>query len=148
MFEEVAPAKYATLLTTATGVVNVVMTLACIPLIEKMGRRKLLLLSSIGTSTSMGVTLLCCIFGVGESTVVPCMIIVFIMSFAIGWGGTLWVYLSDIYPADIKVGRTGERVENYVCVSGIACRSTTRGYVGAAVSCRERQHLHELLGRQ
>jgi hypothetical protein len=34
--------------------------------------------------------------------------LLFIVSFALGWGGTLWIYLSEIYPAELRGG----------CISG------------------------------
>ncbi|CAD7937668.1 unnamed protein product [Amoebophrya sp. A25] len=117
VFLQVANYKYATLLTTLTGVLNVVVTLATISLIEKLGRRNLLLISAIGTTASMGTCLLCVIFDVGVSIMVPCMIMVFIMFFAVGWGPVVWIYLSDIYPAEIK----GSCFAHAIMVNWVAC---------------------------
>lgn len=100
---QVAPIKYCGLLTTATGLLNVGMTLVSILLIERLGRRKLFLYSAMGTTGTMLICLISVATDAGVSVVVPVMIMLFIMSFAIGWGPCVWIYLSDIYPAEIKV---------------------------------------------
>eukprot|EP00392_Amoebophrya_sp_AT5.2_P002902 g2907.t1 len=117
VFLQVANYKYATLLTTLTGVLNVVVTIATIPMIEKLGRRNLLLASAVGTTLSMGTCLVAVAFNLAVGILVPVMIMCFIMSFAIGWGPVVWIYLSDIYPADIK----GSCFAHAIMVNWFAC---------------------------
>ncbi|CAD7922869.1 unnamed protein product [Amoebophrya sp. A120] len=117
VFLQVANYRYATLLTTLTGVLNVVVTLATIPMIERLGRRNLLLISGVGTTLSMGTCLLSVVFKFSVGIVVPVMIMCFIMSFAVGWGPVVWIYLSDIYPAEIK----GSCFAHAIMVNWFAC---------------------------
>ena len=103
IFEEIVDDPgFITGLTVAIAAINVVMTLVAIPLIERMGRKLLLHCSAAGATFTMFVVLVCVIFDGGQKNIVPAMLIMFMMSFAIGWGPVVWIYLSEIYPAAIK----------------------------------------------
>jgi sugar porter (SP) family MFS transporter len=89
------------------GVVNVGMTLVAIRLIDKVGRRKLL----IGGTTGMAIALfvIAITFAVSGNTlgeagsiVAVASLAVYTGSFAIGLGPVFWLLISEIYPLRIR----------------------------------------------
>ncbi len=89
------------------GIVNVGMTVLAIRLIDKVGRRVLLLSGTIGMAVAMLV--LASTFALGGNTLghaasivaVVCLV-VYTGSFAIGLGPVFWLLISEIYPARIR----------------------------------------------
>lgn len=102
MFEKIAPMQYTTLLTSLVGLLNVLMTLLAIPIVDHWGRRTLFLASTAGMTTSMAIALAAVLTSFYETAIVTASIFLFIFFFAIGYGPVLWIYLSDIYPSEIK----------------------------------------------
>lgn len=111
MFSQVADIKYVTLLSSGVGLVNVVMTVAAIPIIDRMGRRNILIMSSAGMMCAMGLALVGYILGMdgvdlmphaASQWIVTGMIFVFIIFFAVGFGPVVWIYLSEIYPSNLR----------------------------------------------
>ncbi|KZS98938.1 general substrate transporter, partial [Sistotremastrum niveocremeum HHB9708] len=80
-------------------VVNVVMTFPAIHLIEKLGRRRLMIISSLGVVVS----LLLVGFGIDFEviSVASLAIIIFVASFAVGLGPTPYVIITDISPPHV-----------------------------------------------
>ena len=94
----------------AGGVVNVVMTLVAIRLLDRSGRRPLLLFGVTGMSVSL-FTLGIAFLGGGGSTVASVLAIaslmVFIASFAISLGPIFWLLNAEIYPLDVRSKAAG-----------------------------------------
>jgi SP family arabinose:H+ symporter-like MFS transporter len=69
--------------------------------IDKVGRKKLLLTGAIGTAVSLaGVAL---IFATGEGMAwLLWMLIAFIAFFAFSQGAVIWVYLAEIFPTPVR----------------------------------------------
>ena len=88
--------------TMLTGVVNLVFTIVAFWMIDRLGRKKLLILGS----TVMGL----CMLALGgvyfahaqDSYFVLLIIFVYIAGFACSWGAVLWVYVAEIYPNSIR----------------------------------------------
>jgi sugar porter (SP) family MFS transporter len=88
--------------TVLTGVVNLVFTLVAFAMIDRIGRKKLLLAGS----AVMG---LCMLF-IGylfltdrlDNYFVLISIFVYIAAFACTWGAVLWVYVAEIFPNRIR----------------------------------------------
>jgi len=102
-----------TLLAVAgTGVVNVIMTFPGILLVDRLGRRPLLISGALfmaATMSTLGAMI--AIYGPGFSnTAVPwvCLVMVylFVSSFAYSWGPIGWIYPSEIYPLRIRAKAT------------------------------------------
>jgi len=94
-------AKAAILASAIIGVMNVVTTLVAIALIDRVGRRLLLLLSTAG------MTLALALVGAGFSRhasggVVFCEVVFYMVSFNIGLGPVMWLLISEIYPTKIR----------------------------------------------
>jgi MFS transporter, SP family, galactose:H+ symporter len=89
--------------TAGVGVVNVLMTVVSIPLIDKVGRRPLLLISLSG----MGVALaaLGIGFAVGGAAlkfIGVLSLALYIAAFAIGLGPVFWLLISEIFPLNVR----------------------------------------------
>ena len=93
----------AIIATAGVGLVNVLMTVVSIPLIDKVGRRPLLLISLTG----MGVSLAAlgigfAIGGAALQWIGVLSLAVYIASFAIGLGPVFWLLISEIFPLNVR----------------------------------------------
>ncbi len=86
----------ALLQSVGIGVVNLIFTFAGLWLIDRLGRRTLLLIGSVGYILSLGLTAWS--FASGQLNMVPVYIFAFIASHAIGQGAVIWVFISEIFP--------------------------------------------------
>lgn len=78
------------------GLANLVFTLLGIILIDKLGRRTLLLIGSVGYIASL--SLCSWAFASQNSVVVPYCLIAFIAAHAVGQGAVIWVFIAEIFP--------------------------------------------------
>jgi sugar porter (SP) family MFS transporter len=91
----------ADLQSVAIGATNLAATLVGIALLDHLGRRTLILIGSVGTaSTLFGVSLVMANH-TPRTWLLP-LLIVFIASFAISQGAVIWVYLSEIFPIEVR----------------------------------------------
>jgi MFS transporter, SP family, arabinose:H+ symporter len=89
-------ASIALLQSVGIGVTNLVFTLLGLWLIDRLGRRTLLYIGSIGYIASLG---LCAwAFFFERFAIVPACIFAFIAAHAIGQGAVIWVFISEIFP--------------------------------------------------
>lgn len=92
-------------LTVAMNALNVVMTVPAIFLMDRLGRRTLLVGGVFGQGAATLIALIANLIDRNSSGVqwltVAC-IFFFVISFAVGYGPTLWVYLHEIFPPEIK----------------------------------------------
>jgi len=86
----------ALLQSVGIGVANLVFTFTGLWLIDRLGRRTLLLIGSIGYIISLGLTTWA--FASGNLGLVPLYIFGFIAAHAIGQGTVIWVFISEIFP--------------------------------------------------
>jgi sugar porter (SP) family MFS transporter len=95
-------ASSAILGTVLVGVVNVVATVISLLLLDRLGRRPLLLAGIVGMGLSL--THLGFSFGAARlSRVIILMdVIVYLASFAIGLGCVFWLIASEIYPTTVR----------------------------------------------
>lgn len=78
------------------GIINLIFTFVGLWLIDRLGRRKLLLIGSFGYIVSLGLTTWA--FSSGNVGMVPVYIFAFIAAHAIGQGAVIWVFISEIFP--------------------------------------------------
>jgi sugar porter (SP) family MFS transporter len=85
----------------AIGAANLIATVIALRVIDRVGRRKLLLTGAIGTAVALaGVAL---IFATGEGKpLLLAMLIMFISFFAFSQGAVIWVYLAEIFPTPVR----------------------------------------------
>lgn len=90
-------AKDSLLNSIAIGGTNLIFTFAGLYLIDRLGRKKLLSIGSLGYIFSLSMVALC--FGLHASpTVLMGFLLLFIAAHAIGQGAVIWVFISEIFP--------------------------------------------------
>lgn len=83
------------------GGVNLIMTAAALMVIDKLGRKRLMLVGSIGYILSLGATAVAFYTEI-TGPVVLASLIVFIASHAFGQGAVIWVFIGEIFPNSIR----------------------------------------------
>jgi len=100
------------LLSLFTSVVNIVGTFIAIALVDRVGRRPLLLVGSVGMAVALAVTSFAFSHarGSGDSVVLPqewglaalASASMFVLFFALSWGVVTWVLLGEMFPLPIR----------------------------------------------
>lgn len=86
----------ALLQSVGIGVTNLIFTFVGLWLIDRLGRRTLLVIGSFGYIGSLG---LCAwAFNTENFGIVPACIFAFIAAHAVGQGAVIWVFISEIFP--------------------------------------------------
>lgn len=86
----------ALLQSVGIGITNLLFTFVGIWLIDRCGRRTLLLVGSFGYIASLGLTSWA--FFTGHFGIVPSCIFAFIAAHAVGQGAVIWVLISEVFP--------------------------------------------------
>lgn len=103
VFELAGLAKSAAFLQSAgVGLTNLVFTMLGVYLIDRLGRRKLMLIGSIGYILSLGAIAAAFQFGFLGGITVPVLVFLFIAAHAIGQGAVIWVFISEIFPNQVR----------------------------------------------
>ena len=85
----------------ALGGTNLVFTFVGLYLIDRLGRKTLLLLGSLGYIVSLGMVAWC--FSTGASAgLMLAFLLLFIAAHAIGQGTVIWVFISEIFPNKVR----------------------------------------------
>ena len=90
----------------AIGSTNLLATLLAMSVIDKLGRKTLLLIGAIGTAI--------CLFGVAEvfytkshQSSLLLLLVAYIAFFAISQGAVIWVYISEVFPTRVRAKGQG-----------------------------------------
>jgi MFS transporter, SP family, xylose:H+ symportor len=102
------------------GLTNLVFTMAAMTVIDRFGRKNLMLVGSIGYIASLSAAAYSFHTGTGGKMLLACLV-VFIASHAFGQGAVIWVFISEIFP-------------NRVRARGQALGSFTHWIMAAAIS--------------
>jgi sugar porter (SP) family MFS transporter len=104
----------------AIGFTNLIFTVLAMSIIDRVGRKKLLLTGAVGTALCLaGVA---AIFATGtHAELLVWLLIGFIASFAFSQGAVIWVYLSEVFP-------------NLVRAKGQSLGSFTHWFMNALIS--------------
>ena len=91
------------MLTVFNGVVNLAFTCVAIFTVEKLGRKPLLIVGSLGMA--LGAFGVACTFG-NDDQMLLCMIslMVYSASFMFSWGPICWVLIAEVFPNTIRGG--------------------------------------------
>lgn len=101
IYELTGLGKESALLSTAgIGIANLLFTLVGWYLIDRVGRRILMFIGSIGYIITL--SLIAYAFYTESYTFVPIYIFAFIASHAIGQGSVIWVFISEIFPNSVR----------------------------------------------
>jgi sugar porter (SP) family MFS transporter len=99
-------ASSALLANVGIGIVNVGMTIVAIRLLDRTGRRPLLIFGSAGMAVGMCAAALAFLGGThlsgGRAAVAIGALVVYTGSFAIGLGPVFWLLISEIYPLRVR----------------------------------------------
>lgn len=84
------------------GAANLFFTLLAMTVIDKFGRKKLLLIGAAGMVVFLGLTAAAFSNGSGGGTAVIVYLIGFIAFFAFSQGAVIWVFISEIFPNSVR----------------------------------------------
>jgi sugar porter (SP) family MFS transporter len=90
----------------AVGAANFVATIAALLLIDRVGRKTLLLIGAVGTALTLAGVAAIMATGIGRAWLLW-LLILFIASFAFSQGAVIWVYLSEIFPSEVRARGQG-----------------------------------------
>ncbi|TDE31915.1 sugar porter family MFS transporter [Flavobacterium ranwuense] len=83
------------------GLTNLIFTIIGMRLIDVLGRKQLMIIGSIGYIASLGMVALAFYTNLG-AIVLMVSILLFIASHAIGQGAVIWVFISEIFPNNVR----------------------------------------------
>ena len=84
------------LATFGLGILNFVATFTGVWLIDRLGRKTLLLIGGAGYVVSLAMASVC--FAIGNGTLAAASIFIFMASHAVGQGTVIWVLISEVFP--------------------------------------------------
>tara|TARA_R110002124_G_scaffold130635_2_gene292553 strand:+ start:1307 stop:2623 length:1317 start_codon:yes stop_codon:yes gene_type:complete len=120
IFQEAGLGESTALLSSiGIGVVNLIFTLLGVFLIDKLGRKTLMYIGSVGYIISLSLVAMAFFFDWGGMAV-PVFLFLFIAAHAIGQGAVIWVFISEIFP-------------NHLRASGQSFGSTTHWVLAAII---------------
>ena len=120
IFQEAGLGESTALLSSiGIGVVNLLFTLLGVFLIDKLGRKVLMYIGSVGYIISLSLVAMAFFFH-WEGMAVPIFLFLFIAAHAIGQGAVIWVFISEIFP-------------NHLRASGQSFGSTTHWVLAAII---------------
>ena len=85
----------------AVGATNLLFTMVAMSVIDRLGRKKLLLIGSIGTAIAQAGVAAIFLSGKRQDLLVWCLV-GFIAFFAFSQGAVIWVYLSEVFPTLVR----------------------------------------------
>ncbi len=129
-------------ITVITSITNVLITLVAIALVDKLGRRPLLLIGSIGMTLCLTLMALC--FSHGDTSggtlkiVAPYSTVAlfaangYVIFFGVSWGPVVWVLLSEMFSNKIRaaalaVAAAAQWVANFVVSASFPVLAETTG---------------------
>lgn len=117
------------------GAVMTVFTMLAMAVIDSFGRRRILIVGSIGYIVSLA-TITCCFYHYGTEfnrtggLIVMISLIVYIAAHAFGQGSVIWVFISEIFPNRLRA--RGQAFGSFVHWFGAAAISWTFPMIAAA----------------
>jgi len=103
IFEMTGLGRQSSLLSTAgIGVVNFIFTLIAINFIDKIGRRTLMLIGSLGLIATLGMVSITFYRHDFSGFGIIVYLLVYIAFFAFSQGAVIWVFISEIFPNHIR----------------------------------------------
>ncbi|NYH80652.1 sugar porter (SP) family MFS transporter [Actinopolyspora biskrensis] len=108
IFESAGMDESASFLSSAgVGLINLISTMLALVVIDRLGRRKLMLVGSFGYLLTLGVLAVTFLsqgeaFSGAASLLVVVMVMLFVAAHAFGQGAVIWVFISEIFPTSIR----------------------------------------------
>jgi sugar porter (SP) family MFS transporter len=85
----------------AVGAMNLIATLFAMTLIDRVGRKRLLLVGSVGTAACLG-GVSAVFFTHRHAQFLVWLLVTYIAFFAISQGAVIWVFISEIFPTRVR----------------------------------------------
>ena len=85
----------------AVGATNLLFTALAMLVIDRLGRKTLLLIGAIGMAFSLTAAA-AIMWGWAGQSLLLWVLLIFIASFAFSQGAVIWVYISEIFPTDVR----------------------------------------------
>lgn len=103
IFEMTGLGKGASLLSTAgIGLVNFIFTLIAMNVIDRFGRRKLMLIGSVGLIITLGLVARAFYAQDFGNLIIVLLLLLYIAFFAFSQGAVIWVFISEIFPNQVR----------------------------------------------
>lgn len=121
IFESSGLATDSSLLSSvAIGSVNLLFTLLAISLIDKFGRRKLMLTGTIGLIITLGIVAYLFMHPSSNPSAIVVLLLAYIAFFAMSQGACIWVFISEIFPNTVRAkGQTLGSLTHWVMAAVI-----------------------------
>jgi sugar porter (SP) family MFS transporter len=110
----------ASLQAVFVGATNLIFTMVAMSVIDKFGRKKLLLIGAVGTSACLaGVA---SIFASGKRPeLLIWLLVIYIAFFAFSQGAVIWVYISEVFPNRVRAkGQSLGSFTHWICAALIS----------------------------
>ena len=122
IFEMTGLARSSSLLSTVgIGAVNLIFTLIAINFIDKIGRRKLMLIGSFGLIATLGLVAYTFYMKNFGGMAITVYLLVYIAFFAFSQGAVIWVFISEIFPNQVRAkGQTLGSFTHWIMAAIIA----------------------------
>ncbi|AZI26347.1 MFS transporter [Pedobacter sp. G11] len=122
IFEMAGLGQHSSLLSTVgIGLVNFIFTLVAINFIDKIGRKVLMLVGSIGLIISLFLIAGTFYLNIQSGLAIPIYVMLFIAFFAFSQGAVIWVFISEIFPNQVRAkGQTLGSSTHWVMAAIIA----------------------------
>ncbi|WP_219464710.1 sugar porter family MFS transporter [Nonomuraea rhizosphaerae] len=103
------------LISFSSSVINIIGTFIAIALVDRIGRKPLLIIGSVGMAVSLATAAWAFSYASGEASALPSpqgpIALVaanaFVLFFALSWGVVVWVLLGEIFPNRIRAAALG-----------------------------------------
>lgn len=106
--------------TVGIGIVNFIFTLTAIRFIDRIGRRQLMLIGTVGLIATLGLVAISFYMHTGGMAVVSYLLI-YIAFFAFSQGAVIWVFISEIFPNQVRAkGQTLGSFTHWIMAAVIA----------------------------
>jgi sugar porter (SP) family MFS transporter len=137
IFEMAGLGAHSSLLSTVgIGLINFIFTLIGINIIDKVGRRILMIVGSFGLIISLFLVAFTFYSGHFSGYAIPIYMMIFIAFFAFSQGAVIWVFISEIFPNQVRAkGQTLGSSTHWVMAAIIAfCFPYLAESLGGAVT--------------
>ena len=91
----------AALQTVGVGLVNLLATFLGMSLIDKLGRKTLLLIGALGMTVALG-GVATIFYTHAHQALLVWLLVLFIVFFAISQGSVIWVYIAEVFPSRVR----------------------------------------------
>ena len=122
IFEMTGLGKQSALLSSVgIGLVNFIFTLLALNFIDRLGRRTLMLIGSLGLIATLGLVSRAFYLNDFSGLAVTVFLLVYIAFFAFSQGAVIWVFISEIFPNTVRAkGQTLGSMTHWVMAAVIA----------------------------